>query len=230
MKTKKQDNTPKNRTRIFLVDDHHIVRMGLTQLINQEADLMVCGEAESGKKATIGIAEQSPNIAIIDIGLGEDDGLELIKRMGVLNPEVKILVLSMHDEDIYAERALRAGAKGYIMKREAAETVITAIRKVLRGDIYLSATMSERLLNRIFRGTPTACGLHVEDLSDRELEVFELIGIGWGTKEIAERLGLSIKTIETYREKLKLKLKLKDSSELLRKAIQWMQTGSLKRQ
>lgn len=230
MKNKKQDITPKNKTRIFLVDDHHIVRMGLAQLINQEADFIVCGEAESSEKATIGIAEQGANMAIIDIGLGEEDGLELIKRMGILNPEVKILVLSMHDEDIYAERALRAGAKGYIMKREAAETVITAIRKVLRGDIYLSGTMSERLLSRIFCRTPSACGLHVEDLSCRELEVFELIGIGWGTKEIAERLGLSVKTIETYREKLKIKLKLKDSSELLRKAIQWMQKGSLKRQ
>ena len=225
MKNKKQDITPKDKTRIFLVDDHHIVRMGLAQLINQEADLMVCGEADSSEEAAVGIAKLIPDIAVVDISLGEDDGVELIKRIGVLHPEVKILVLSMHDEDIYAERALRAGAGGYIMKREAAETVITAIRKVLRGDIYLSGTMSERLLGRIFHGTPTA-GLHVGDLSNRELEVFELIGIGWSTKEIAERLGLSVKTVETYREKLKIKLKLKDSSELLRQAIRWMKKGS----
>ncbi len=230
MKTKKQDSTPKNKTRIFLVDDHHIVRMGLAQLINQEADLMVCGEAESSEEAVVGIGKLVPDIAVVDISLGEENGLELIKRIGILYPEVKILVLSIHDEDIYAERALRAGAKGYIMKREAAETVITAIRKVLRGNIYLSGTMSETLLSRIFSGTPIACGRRVEDLSDRELEVFELIGIGWATKEIAERLGLSIKTIETYREKLKIKLRLKDSSELLRQAIRWMQKGSLKGQ
>src|SRR5271169_2578044 len=167
MKTEKPGIPTNDKTRIFLIDDHHIVRMGLAQLINQESDFMVCGEAEDSEKGAIGIAEKVPDVAIIDISLGEDDGLELIKNIRVTNPELIILVLSMHDEDIYAERALRAGAMGYIMKREAAETVITAIRKVMSGDIYLSGTMSERLLNRIFNRKAKACGQHIGRLSDR---------------------------------------------------------------
>ena len=217
--TEKPGIPTKDKTRIFLVDDHHILRMGLSQLINHEEDLIVCGEAEDCEEGAIGIAEKVPDVAIIDISLGKDDGLKLIKNIRVKNPALIILVLSMHEEDIYAERALRAGARGYIMKREAAETVIMAIRKVMRGDIYLSGTMSEKLLSRIFNAKANEFGQDMGCLSDRELQVFELIGNGWSTKEIAEKLGLSIKTIETYREKIKIKLRLNDSSELLRQAI-----------
>jgi DNA-binding NarL/FixJ family response regulator len=223
IKTENREFTAKSTTRVFLVDDHPIVRMGLAQLINQEAGFTVCGEAENIEKAVIGIAEHIPDIIIIDLSLGEGNGLELIKSLRDTNPEVKMLVLSIHDEEVYAERALRAGAGGYIMKHEAAETVIVAIRKVMRDDIYLSERMSGRLLSKIFHGKLTSCALSLDHLSARELEVFQLIGDGWSTKQIAERLGLSIKTIETYREKIKIKLTLKDSSELLRQAIRWRQ-------
>jgi DNA-binding NarL/FixJ family response regulator len=221
IKTMNQDVTSEGKTRIFLVDDHPIVRMGLAQLINQESGFVVCGEAENSKKALIGIAEQIPDIVIVDISLGDGDGIELIKSTRLNHPEIKFLVLSIHDEDVYAERALSAGAGGYIMKHEAAETVIAAIRKVMGGDIYLSERMSGRLLSKIFHGTMPPCGLSLDHLSTREMEVFQLIGDGWSTKQIAERLGLSVKTVETYREKIKIKLALKDSSELLRQAIRW---------
>ena len=207
------------KKRIFLVDDHHIVRMGLTQLINREEDLMVCGEADDCEKAALGIASLVPDIAIIDIVLGEYDGLNLISSIKEQNQGVLFLVLSMHDEELYAERAIRAGASGYVMKQAAAETVIAAIRKVMKGDIYLSAAMTERFLHQMLVEKEKGVGPRLESLSVREREVFQLIGSGWSTKEIAGQLELSAKTIETYRDKIKMKLEIKSSPELLRLAI-----------
>lgn len=222
--TKKRNHADlSGKAKIFLVDDHPIVRQGLAELIEQEPDLSVCGEAESAPEALEAIATVKPDIAIVDISLPDASGLELIKEIKAGYADVLVLVLSMHDETLYAERVLRAGAKGYIMKEEATETVMLAIRKVLNGHIYLSERMAGRLLSRFADGTPETDGAPINRLSDRELEVFELIGRGLSTRRIAEKLHLSIKTIESHREHIKEKLKLGSSRELMRYAMQWLQ-------
>ncbi len=212
----------KDRTRILIVDDHPIVRQGLAELINHEQDLEVCGHAEDAPEALGIIKESEPNMVIVDISLKETSGMDLIKDIKAQYPKLPVLALSMHDESLYAERALRAGAKGYVMKAEATEKVITAIRKILDGQIYVSDRMSAKMVRKLVEGGPDAGESAIECLSDRELEVFHLIGQGYGTRQIAERLYLSIKTIETYREHIKEKLNLADANELLQYAIQWI--------
>jgi DNA-binding NarL/FixJ family response regulator len=212
-----------NETRIFVVDDHPIVRRGLVQLIEQESDLKVCGEASSAEQALQSIPRVRPHLAIVDISLQGTSGIELLKRLKIEHPELPVLVISMHDESLYAERALRAGARGYIMKHEAITTLQTAIRRVAAGGIFLSERMTERLLEKATgrQNPPGPTG--VESLSDRELEVFELIGRGHRTSEIARRLCLSVKTIETYRAKIKDKLHLRSGAELVQHAVSWVQ-------
>lgn len=211
----------KDKTKVLIVDDHPIIRQGLAELINNEQDLTVCGQAEDAPEALGKIKESGPDIAIVDISLKETSGMELVKDIKAKHPNLPVLVLSMHDEALYAERMLRAGAKGYVMKAEATEKVIVAIRKILGGQIYVSDKMAAKMVRKLVGVGPDVGVSAIERLSDRELEVFHLIGQGYGTRQIAERLHLSIKTIETYREHIKEKLNLADASELLQYAIQW---------
>jgi len=210
------------KAKVLLVDDHPIVRQGLGQLINEEPDLAICGEAEDFQQALIALDQVKPDVAIVDISLKDRSGIELIKEIRARKPELPILVLSMHDESLHAERVLRAGAKGYIMKQEATEQVMNAIRKVLRGEVYLSEKMSSRMVNRLVSGPQNVGGSPIERLSDREFEVFQMIGHGVGPSEIAEKLGLSVKTVETHRERIKEKLNLASGSELIRYAMQYV--------
>lgn len=206
--------------RIIIIDDHPIVRKGFAQLINREKDLRVVGEAEDQQSARETIEKTAPDLALVDLTLKESDGLELIKDITVLYPKVKTLVISLHDERVYAERALRAGAKGYIMKSEATENVMTAIRQVLKGSIYLSSDMQERILQQYADKGAEERSM-VDILSDREFEVFQLIGEGLDTRSIAGRLTLSVKTIETYKAHIKNKLNLQSSTELIQRAVEW---------
>ncbi|MHC4174187.1 MAG: response regulator transcription factor [Planctomycetota bacterium] len=221
-KKKVQDKTGRDKSKILIVDDHPIVRQGLAELVNHENDLTVCGQAEDAHQAMKAIKELRPNMAVVDISLRETSGIELIKDINVQYPNLPVLALSMHDESLYAERALRAGAKGYIMKAEATEKVITAIRKILNGEIYVSDKMAAKMVRKLVGGRTEISTSPVERLSDRELEVFHLIGKGYGTRQISERLHLSIKTIETYRAHIKEKLGLANAAELLQHAIQWV--------
>lgn len=209
------------KRRIFLVDDHPLVREWLGLFIERELDLMICGEAEDTKEALERIPETRPDIAVIDITLRSSHGLDLIKELQSCMPELPILVLSMHDESLYAERVLRAGAKGYITKQEATKKILVAIRQVLDGQIYLSEKMSVRMLNKLVVGRRDQQSFSIERLTDRELEVFQLIGRGYNTRRIAEELHLGIKTVESYRARIKDKLKLEDGTDLLRHALQW---------
>jgi DNA-binding NarL/FixJ family response regulator len=223
MAQKKQPcNSDKNKTNILIVDDHPIVRQGLAELVNHEDDLVVCGQAEDAHQAMKAVKELTPDMAIVDISLKETSGMELIKDLNAQYPNLPILALSMHDESLYAERTLRAGAKGYIMKAEATEKVIIAIRKILSGEIYISDKMASKMMRKFVGSSTEIKTSPVERLSDRELEVFQLIGKGFGTRQISERLFLSIKTIETYRAHIKEKLNLADAAELLQYAIQWV--------
>ena len=205
-----------------MVDDHPIVRQGLENLINQEEDLCVCAQAENANDAMKAIKKLNPDLVIVDISLEGESGLELIKRIKSQYSNLAILVLSMHDESLYAERVLRAGASGYIMKQKGTEKLITAIRKVFSGHEYISDDIMMRMIHKFVGQKPDDNNHSTESLSDRELEVFLLIGHGYGTRKIASKLFLSVKTIETYRAHIKEKLNLTDSSELLRYAIQWV--------
>ena len=223
MARKKQpDKANAKKTNILLVDDHPIVRQGLAELINHQTDFVVCGQAEDAHQAMKAVKELKPDMAIVDISLKETSGMELIKDLNSQYPNLPVLALSMHDESLYAERALRAGARGYIMKDEATEKVIMAIHKILRGEIYISDKMATKMMRKLVGSSTELTTSPVERLSDRELEVFQLIGKGFGTRQISERLFLSIKTIETYRAHIKEKLHLADSAEMLRYAIQWV--------
>lgn len=213
----------KQKHKIFIVDDHPIVRKGLTQLINQENDLVVCGEAESANNALETLKKLKPDLAIVDISLQGIDGIELIKIMKVRFGSLPVLVVSMHDESIFAERALRAGARGYIMKQEAIDRMMEAIRKVLRGDLYISERVSKNIVKRFIDGKAETSSSPIEVLSDRELEVFQLIGQGHGTSQIAQELHLSIKTVESYRANIKEKFKLKNATELIKHAVHWVE-------
>jgi DNA-binding NarL/FixJ family response regulator len=206
--------------RILIVDDHPIVRLGIRQMLASERDLEVCGEAESADAARKLIASARPDLAIVDLSLTEGTGLDLIRSLRGSVPTLPVLVLSMHDEALFAERVLRAGARGYIMKREAIIGLVDAIRQVLTGRIYVSETMAQAVLERLGQ-EDTASDNPLAGLTDRELEVFDLIGRGQNTAEIAEQLGLSIKTIETYRSNIKTKLNLKDATDLIRFAATW---------
>ena len=211
----------KAKARILLVDDHPIVRQGLAEMINQERDLMVCGTAEDVHKGLDAIEKIKPDLVIADISLKGSNGIELLKNIKVRFPRTLVLVLSMHDESLYAVRALRAGAAGYIMKQEATEKVLSAIRLVVSGEIYLSERMEKKMMHQLVGGRIARTGSPIEDLSDRELEVFGLIGQGHGTRQIAEELHLSIKTIESHRAHIKEKLNLRNATELVQHAIQW---------
>lgn len=209
------------RRRVLVVDDHPLLRQGLALMINQEQDLEVCGEAEDAQSAMQAIAERRPDILIVDISLNGPDGLDLLKNIRISYPSLPVLILSMHDEAIYAERALRARANGYIMKQEATEKVLVAVRRILNGDVYLSDRMANKMLRQYIGGASAAMESRLSSLSDRELEVFRLIGEGRATREIAEELRLSIKTVETYQAHLKEKLSLRTGRELIHHAIQW---------
>jgi len=211
------------KKRVFLVDDHPLVREWLTNLINQQADLMVCGEAENAPTALSAIAAGQADLAIVDLNLANSSGIELIKNLKELHPEVPVLVLSMHDESLYAERVFRAGARGYVNKRETAQKVVEAIRRVLDGKLYLSDKSAEILAGRTLRGQ-TANRSAIELLSDRELEVFDKLGQGIGTRQIAEDFHVSVKTIQEYCARIKDKLNLNNATELLREAVRWRES------
>jgi DNA-binding NarL/FixJ family response regulator len=218
--TKSRSATRSRKKTVFVVDDHPLLRQGLALLINREPDLMVCGEAEEAQTAMTEIAAKKPDILIADISLNGPDGLDLLKNLRTQYPNLPVLILSMHDESIYAERALRARANGYIMKQEATEKVLVAVRRILGGDIYLSDRMANKLLHQYISGTAADMKTQLSALSDRELEVFRLIGEGRSTRQIAEKLHLSIKTVETYHAHIKEKLSLQSGRELVQHAIQ----------
>jgi len=214
-------NSPEHKRKVFVVDDHPIVRQGLSLMINAESDLVVCGQAEESQTALPAIAESKPDVLIIDISLNGPDGLELVKQLRTLYPNLPILILSMHDEATYAERALRARANGYIMKQEATEKVLVAIRHILNGEIYVSDRMASKMLRQHLGGGAVASHSRIAELSDRELEVFRLIGDGHSTRQIADELHLSVKTVETYQAHIKEKLMLNSGRELVQEAIFW---------
>jgi DNA-binding NarL/FixJ family response regulator len=215
------NETLTRKSRVFVVDDHPIVRQGLALLINQETDLAVCGEAEEAHSALRKIAECDPDIVVVDISLSGPDGLEIIKTIRATSSSLPVLVLSMHEETVYAERALRAGANGYIMKQEATDTVLVALRRILNREIYVSERIANKLLRQYISGTATTKKSPIAELTDRELEVFRLIGEGHGTRQIADELHLSVKTVESYQAHIKDKLSLRTGRELVQHAIQW---------
>jgi DNA-binding NarL/FixJ family response regulator len=213
------------RTKILLVDDHAVVRYGIAQLINRQSDLVVCGEEEDASNALSAIGRLKPDLVIADISLKDSSGLELMRNIKAQYSGLPMLVVSAHDESVYAEVAFRAGALGYLMKQEALEKVVTAIRRVLSGNIYVSDALAARMLQQQISGKRDIHQSPVEGLSDRELEVFQLIGQWKKTSEIAQELHLSVKTIEYYREQIKRKLNLKNSAELAQHATSWVQRG-----
>jgi DNA-binding NarL/FixJ family response regulator len=216
------DNPAAGKKNVFVVDDHPIVRQGLTLLINRETDLTVCGDAEEMHAALQAIPLVRPDILIVDISLNGPDGLELLKNIRLTSPHLPVLILSMHDESIYAERALRAGANGYIMKQEATDKVLVAVRRILSGEIYVSERIANSMLQHYVRGANSSePHSSISELTDRELEVFRLIGEGHGTRQIAEGLHLSVKTVESYQAHIKEKLCLRSARELVQHAVQW---------
>jgi DNA-binding NarL/FixJ family response regulator len=217
------------RSSILLVDDHPAIREGLSSAINQTEDLLVCGEAESASKAMAEIARLQPDAVLVDISLHNSNGMELIKDIRArYSGKIPVLALSMHDETLYAERVLHAGARGYIMKQESMKKVIEALRKILNGGIHLSDQMTTRVMGSFAKyGEPAKRPL-IESLSDRELEVFELVSEGHGTSEIAELLHLSKKTVSCYQQNIRGKLGLKNAAELVRHAVHWAATTSSK--
>ena len=217
-----QPPTQKGRTRILVVEDHPVFIFGLKELIHQEPDLEVCGEAETVTEAWTKIEALAPDMVIVDISLKGRSGIELIQDLRRHRPELPVLVLSMHEESLFGERALTAGARGYIMKEEASDSIVQAVRCVLRGEIYASQTLMRAIVNRMAnRSGPDASP--VTKLTNRELEVFSAIGLGLTTKQIASKLNLSMKTIGTYRERIKEKLGLKNAAELMRFAVRWVE-------
>ena len=217
-----QDKKDQPRARIVIVDDHPIVTEGLTDLISREKDLVVCGQARNVSEALKAIRTLKPDLVTVDISLKETDGLELMKDIKARFPNLPVLALSMHEESLYAERALRAGASGYIMKQEATKKVVGAIRRVLTGRLYLSDKMMEKLVYKLVGGKAEVSHGPSDLLTDRELEVFSLLGRGHGTRQISEQLHLSVKTIETYRSRIKQKLNISSGTELLQHAFQWV--------
>ena len=206
---------------VFIVDDHPLVREGLTNLINGQNDLIVCGEAKDSAEAIAGIEKERPDVAIIDISLANESGLELIKHLVRQFPQVALIVLSMHDEALYAERALRAGARGYIMKHETSKSVLASIRRVLAGGVYVSERIVNRMALRLASSRGSLASSPVERLSDRELEIFQLLGQGHTPSEIAGHLNLSLKTVQAYCARAKEKFGVTSLTELLRAAIRW---------
>lgn len=220
----KESLTPESsaRQRVLLVDDHPAIRRGMAAIIDEEPDLAICGEASTAPMALEAMRRLNPDIAVIDISMPGTNGVELIKLMLAEQPKLQILMLSMHDESVYALRALRAGAKGYVMKGEALECVLTGLRKVGGGEIYLSPKFSDRLIFKAIQSSIAGVASPVDKLSDREFEVLRLLGRGFGSREIAEALSLSVKTVETHRAHIKEKLGFKEAGEMVRFAIDWV--------
>lgn len=214
---------PKPASQILIVDDHPLFRQGLRELIDREPGWRVCGEAADAAEATRLVQETKPTLVIVDISLAGTNGIDLIKSLSANNPELALLVVSMHDESLYAERAIRAGALGYVMKHEPPKTFKTAIHRVLGGEMFLSERMATSLLAKLMRGGGEPEETPVSRLSDRELEVFRLLGQGKGTRQIAQELNLTIATINSFRARIKEKLGVKSSTELLLNAIHWVQ-------
>jgi DNA-binding NarL/FixJ family response regulator len=212
--------------RVLLVDDHPIVRQGVQLLVDSEEGMRVCGTAESPTGALEQIKATKPTIAVVDLSLKDGNGLDLIKDIKIRYPKVAVLVLSMRDDSFYAERALRAGAMGYITKEEATDRIVEGIRRVLAGEVYLTDSLSAQLLGRMVDKNASLETSLIDELTDRELQVFDMIGQGMATREIAENLKLSVKTVESHREHIKNKLNLTNATELLKRALQWSQLES----
>ena len=217
-----------DKSRVFIVDDHTMFREGLRQLIEHDPGLTVCGDAADAATAMEGIRQSNSDVVIVDLTLADSSGLDLVKSIRNDYEDLPVLVVSMHEESLYAERALRAGAMGYVMKNEPAKTVIAAIHSVLRGEMYLSQKMSSSVISKFMRGETEKPMSPLEILSDRELEVFRMLGQGKGTRQIAQDLGLTIPTIQSFRNRIKEKLHLKTAPELVLHAINWVQSGSPK--
>jgi DNA-binding NarL/FixJ family response regulator len=213
--------TQEIKRKILIVDDHPIFCLGMSELINKEPDLTVCGSEESAADARNAIGRLEPDLVIVDIALKDSDGLELVKEINARYENLPVLVLSMYDESLYAERALQAGARGYVMKQEAIAQVVKALRKVLSGGIYASSSVKEKAFQRLVSLGKQNSKSPIDYLSDRELEVFRLIGEGLSTREIADRMKLSIKTIGTYSEKIKEKFGIKNYTQLVKMAVYW---------
>ena len=225
MAAKKTERAGPARKTILIVDDHPTLRRGLAALIDSERDLAVCGEAATCREALAAIPESRPDLVIVDLALGGGDGLDLVKEMRKRHPAIPALVLSMHDETVYAERSLKAGARGYVTKQQLDSTVLVAIRRLLGGKTYMSDTLEARLAAKFVDGRTVETDSPLDALSDRELQVFRLIGQGRSTRQIAETLSLSIKTIESHREHIKSKLSLATTAELAQHATRWVETG-----
>jgi DNA-binding NarL/FixJ family response regulator len=219
----KSSHNGNSKIKVFLVDDHPLMRQGIAQLISEQPDMVVCGEAEDAPSGLRGIEGSHPDVAIVDISLRGTNGIELIKNLRAVHKFLPILVLSMHDETVYAQRALRAGALGYVMKQDAAENVVAALRRILEGEIYVSDKVSSQMLHQALTGRGNPQSSPVDRLSDRELEVIQAIGHGKATREIAKELSVSVKTIESHRAHIKDKLGLKNASELVKFCVQWVE-------
>ena len=221
----KQAFNKKQKARLFLVDDHPLVRQQLGQLIAQQPDLAVCGECGEAAECLRQLAALKPDLVIVDLSLKSSHGIELIKDIKAHHPDMHILVLSMHNESVFADRSIRAGALGYVTKQESTEIIMTAIRRVLAGEMFLTERMATQLVALLIHGPSQLTGSLTGGLSDRELEIFELLGAGRGTRQIAESLRIDVKTVETYRARIREKLNLKTSSELIQQAVRWVQNG-----
>lgn len=209
--------------RIFIVEDHPIFRMGMTELINREADMAVCGDADNVAAAREMILEQCPDLVVVDLSLKQSNGMDLVKEMA--GRGIAFLVLTMHDESLHAERCIKAGAKGYIMKEEASNSVVSAIREIMAGNLYVSRSVMSHILNQMGNKPGRAGASPIQKLTDREMEIFRLIGRGYASGEIACRLNISVKTIGTYRERIKEKLNIRQNGKLVRRAVIWVETG-----
>ncbi|MBK8476115.1 MAG: response regulator transcription factor [Opitutaceae bacterium] len=223
---KKGRDTPfqvTSKTRVFMVDDHPLMRKGLGELINQQGDMIICGEADDAPEALKAIGQVHPDLVIVDISLKSQNGIELIKNIKALNPSIQILVLSMHDESIYALRVLKAGAKAYVMKQEVVDKVMEAIRRIRAGKVFVSERVAAQMLSQVVDGNDPSRESPVDSLSDRELEIVTLIGNGTPTREIAKRLGISIKTVESHRAHIKDKLSLTNATQLVQWCVRWVE-------
>jgi two-component system, NarL family, response regulator NreC len=221
MSNAKKDEPKK--VRVLVADDHPLLREGIVQFLNRQSDVTCCGEVDTAAEAHVAVGKLKPDLLLLDLRLGNTDGIDFIKTLRVEYPTLPVLVLSQHDEAVYAERVLAAGAGGYIMKQEATTEVLHAIRTVMAGELYVSRKMSARVLRKLLDTRPQLPRTGVERLTDRELQVLQLLGSGLSSKEIASELNLSVKTIETYRENLKNKLGLQNSANLIRYASDWVQ-------
>jgi DNA-binding NarL/FixJ family response regulator len=223
-----KEQTPKRKTKILVVDDHPIVRYGISRILNKEEDLAVCGEAEDGNEALLAIEKHKPDLILMDISLKRYDGLKLTRIIRTDYPDIPVLILSMHDESVYARKALRCGAKGYIMKEESSEKLVSAIRQVLRGDIYVSDNVNKNVLTDFAGPAGKQDKSLVDALSDRERQIFILLGQGHSSRAIADKLLLSVKTVETHRSRIKLKLAMESNQQLLVTAAEWAAKEGLK--